>query len=65
MANTPDKYRCGPCGQEFATEQEYLDHVCPQTGYAPTDPGHQGPEFKAIQEAALKRGEDRKNEGKE
>jgi predicted nucleic acid-binding Zn-ribbon protein len=51
---------CSPCGGEFATEQEYLDHVCPKSGVTPKDPENLGEEFKAISEAALKRGEERK-----
>ena len=51
---------CSKCEVGFATEQEYLDHVCPKTGFKPTQPEHLGEQFKKISEAALKRGEDRK-----
>ena len=51
---------CSPCGQEFATEQEYLDHVCTKTNVTPKDPANLGADFEAIQTAALKRGADRK-----
>ncbi len=54
------KHICGKCGQSFNSEQEYLDHVCTETGFKPTDIEHQGEEFKAVSEAALKRGEERK-----
>jgi hypothetical protein len=59
--NTPqehvvNKHICGRCNDEFLTEQEYLDHVCAATGYQPTDPQHHGPEFAAVQKAALERG---------
>lgn len=57
----PEKHICGQCGAEFATEAEYLAHVC-KSGVTPTDPENLGPEFKAISEAALKRGEARKAE---
>lgn len=55
-------HKCSVCEQEFATEQAYLDHVCPQTEKQPTDPAHLGPEFAEISKAALERGEARKDE---
>jgi len=51
---------CSPCGLKFATEQEYLDHTCGVTGVTPKDSENLGEDFKAIQESALKRGEERK-----
>ena len=57
-------HKCGKCGGEFATDQEYLDHECPETGFKPTDPENLGEEFKAVQEAALKRGAEKKEEVK-
>lgn len=56
------KHICGVCSDEWLTEEEYLAHVCPGTGFAPTEPEHQGPEFLAVQEAALARGEERREE---
>ena len=53
---------CSPCGQKFATEQEYLDHTCGVTGVTPKNPVNLGADFVAIQSAALKRGADRKAE---
>ncbi len=47
---------CGRCGQKFKTEKEYLNHKCKKTGFKPTQIEHQGEEFKAVSEAALKRG---------
>lgn len=49
-------HKCGRCEVEFATDQEYLEHECPETGVTPKDPEHLGEEFKAVQEAALERG---------
>lgn len=51
-----DKHICGKCLDEFLTEQEYLDHKCPITNFTPADPEHHGPEFLAVQAAALERG---------
>ena len=53
-------HKCGRCGKEFKTEKEYCDHMCEATGFTPKDADHQGEDFKAVQEAALKRGEARK-----
>lgn len=47
---------CSTCNGGFDTEQQYLDHVCPGSGFKPTRPEHQGPEFASIQKAALERG---------
>jgi hypothetical protein len=51
-----DKHVCGTCHDEFLSEDEYLDHVCPVTGFTPRDPDHHGPEFANVQKAALERG---------
>lgn len=48
---------CGQCDQEFETPELELEHICPATGVAPTDPRTMGPNWQAIQEAALARGE--------
>lgn len=54
---------CGRCAAEYATEQGYLDHVCPATGHDPTVPAN--PRVQAlISEAALSRGEERSGEEK-
>ena len=50
--------KCSVCNQEFATDEEYLTHVC-TTGFKPTDFEHQttlDPNYKAISDSALKRG---------
>ena len=51
---------CGQCAAEFPSEEAYCDHKCEATGFAPTEPEHQGEHFKKIQEAALARGEEKK-----
>ena len=56
------KHVCGLCAKGFDTDKEYCEHVCEETGVTPADPEHQGPEFAAISEEALKRGEARKGE---
>lgn len=58
------KHICGKCGEQFDSEEEYCNHECKETGFKPTDIEHQGEEFKAVSEAALKRGEERKSEEK-
>lgn len=50
------KHVCGRCNDEWLTEEEYCNHVCPATSKQPTDPAHLGPEFAAVQQAALERG---------
>lgn len=52
----PEIHKCAACNQEFSTEDQYLDHVCPSTGFTPRDPENLGEDFKAISEAALERG---------
>ncbi len=54
------KHVCSPCGKEFDTEEQYLDHECSVSGVTPRDPKNLGSDFKSVQEAALKRGEARK-----
>lgn len=56
----PEKHVCGQCQKEFSTEGEYLDHEC-SSGFTPKDPENLGPEFQAVSEAALARGEEQKN----
>ena len=51
---------CGLCKEGFDTDTEYADHTCAVTGVTPADIEHQGPEFVAISEAALKRGAEKK-----
>lgn len=58
--------KCGVC--DFAGSSEaYLEHVCPATGFNPTQVEHQDAltdgQFSKQAEAALKRGEEAK-EGK-
>ena len=49
---------CGQCAVEFETEELELDHVCAVTGVKPTDPQSMGPNWEAIQTAALERGQE-------
>ena len=51
---------CGKCKGEFENDDLYVRHICRETGYAPVQPEHFGPEFEAISEAAMRRGEARK-----
>jgi hypothetical protein len=53
------KHNCGKCKAGFDTDTEYCDHTCKVTGVTPKDIEHQGPEFLAISESALKRGSER------
>ena len=50
---------CSVCKKEFASENEYLDHVC-QTGFTPRDPKHLGEDFMRVSKTAIERGEKRK-----
>jgi uncharacterized C2H2 Zn-finger protein len=52
--------RCGQCNKEFKDREACLKHVCEVTGVVQTDPKSMGENFKAIQEAALKRGLEQK-----
>jgi hypothetical protein len=56
--------KCSPCGAEFNSEVEYLEHQCPKAGNAkPTSPDFLKnttmPNFEQVSEAALKRGEEK------
>lgn len=55
------KHICGRCNASFETEAEYCDHLCPETGFTPKEPEHLGAEFVAISQAALERGQARKD----
>lgn len=57
-----EKHICARCADEWLTEAEYLNHVCPATNVTPQDPAHLGEEFAAVQEAALQRGAERVGE---
>lgn len=55
---------CGPCGQEFDTNQAYLEHECSKAdGAKPTTPEYLKrttmPNYDQVAEAALKRGSDK------
>lgn len=54
------KHVCGVCHDEWLTEEEYLNHVCPQTSATPQQAEHlinsTTPEFASIATAALERG---------
>lgn len=58
------KHIDGVTGLVFETEEAYLNHVSPETGFTPKDIEHQdaltGGQASKVAEAALKRGEDRK-----
>jgi hypothetical protein len=58
------KHICNLCKAEFETDAEYVAHTCEATGVTPADNEHQGPEFAAISEAALKRGAEKKDKAK-
>lgn len=51
---------CGQCNQAFELEVQYLDHQCPATGFTPREPENLGEDFAAVSEAAVARGEARK-----
>lgn len=57
-------HKCGTCDGAFATEQEYLDHVCQASGVKPTEAEHlvktTTPNFAKVSEMAIKRGEEKK-----
>jgi hypothetical protein len=55
-----EKVVCGQCKQEFATLVEEHAHICPSTGFTPQQPEHYGEELQRVSEAALQRGEARK-----
>lgn len=60
------KHIDGVTGLVFETEEDYLNHVSPVTGATPKDIEHQDAltdgKFSKVSEAALKRGEERKEE---
>ena len=47
---------CGKCGKKFASEQAYLKHVCPTTGFSPAEPKHFELAYKVISEKTLPKG---------
>ncbi len=51
---------CGQCKNVFVSEEAYCEHKCESTGFSPTEPEHHGERFEKIQEAAIARGEERK-----
>lgn len=60
--NQTQKHVCGVCGDEWLTEEEYLNHTCPKTNTTPTDPAHLGAEFAEVSAAAQERGAERVEE---
>jgi len=53
------KHICGRCNGEFASEQEYIDHLCPETGFTPKEPEHLGEKFARVSQIAVERGAER------
>lgn len=53
---------CGRCKNQYDTEEQYLNHTCPETNQTPKDPEHLGPRFATVQQKALERGEARKEQ---
>jgi len=57
------KHICSPCNKEFATEAEYLAHVCVKSGKKPTEQDHlkntTTPHIAKVSAGALKRGADK------
>jgi len=49
------KHFCGKCTKGFATESAYLKHVCPSTGFSPSEPKHFDQIFEAIPEKKIAR----------
>lgn len=60
IAPIVDNHVCGACHTVFEKLSYYLEHEC-KDGKTPTDPAHLGPAFEKISEAAMARGEARKN----
>lgn len=60
------KHVDGVTGLVFDTEEDYLNHVSPETGYKPTDIEHQDVltdgQFSKVSESALERGAERADE---
>ena len=57
--------KCGPCGKEFKTFEEYLDHKCEKAeGFTPRDQEYviktTCPNFANISNSAKTRGEAKK-----
>ena len=50
---------CSNCTQQFESDEAYIAHQCSATGFTPAQPEHLGPEFVAIQKAALERAKER------
>ena len=63
-----EKITCSPCQKVFLTNEAYLKHKCPKTGFNPTQIEHQdaltGGRFSKQSQAALARGEARKKTAK-
>jgi len=49
------KVICGLSGLVFDSDEEYLNHVSPITGYTPKDPEHFGANFLRQSKKALER----------
>ena len=57
--------KCGPCGKEFKTFGEYLDHKCEKAdGYTPRDKEYviktTCPNFDKVSQSAVERGKVKK-----
>ena len=64
MTQKEMKVYCGTCGEGFASDKEYLDHICKKTGFRAGSIEHldatSNGRFSMISKAALKRGEEKK-----
>ena len=52
----------GETGAVFETEDDYLNHQSPISGFKPTEAEFFGEHYKLIQQGALKRGDARKED---
>jgi len=50
------RHVCGLSGKVFRTEEEYLEHTSPATGFSPKDLEHQGTRGVLVAKAAIARG---------
>ena len=53
------------CGGNFDSEEAYIAHECPKTGFTPADNEHQGEGFSNISRRAQERAEAKKEDAKD